>query len=122
MKSYPDSRHMVVIRLKINFVVQMVHYIYALSHSVFRKGQYFKVTVLDDNGNIMPPSQFKKVFQDIVDTVGGVCIAIAIRVLHQSKGLLIMITTHICKYGMGKSCHNKNRGCCTCTCFLCLRV
>ena len=38
----------------------------------FRKGQYFKVTVLDDNGIIMPPGQFKKVFQNIIDAVGGV--------------------------------------------------
>ena len=45
---------------------------------MFRKGQYFRVTALDDNGNIMPPSQFKKVFQDIVDTVGGVYIIITI--------------------------------------------
>ena len=39
---------------------------------LFRKGQYFKVTVLDDNGKIMSPGQFKKVFQNIIDTVGGV--------------------------------------------------
>ena len=41
---------------------------------MFRKGQYFKVTVLDDNGNIVTPSLLKKAFQDIVDTVGGVWI------------------------------------------------
>ena len=63
-----------VIRLKEVFVWFKCYiiYNYVLSHSVFRKGQYFKITVLDDNGKIMPPGQFKKVFQHIVDTVGGV--------------------------------------------------
>ena len=44
---------------------------YVLSCSVYRKGQYFKVNVLDDNGKIVTPGQLKKVFQHIVDTVGG---------------------------------------------------
>lgn len=42
-----------------------------LSHCVFRKGQFFKVTVLDDNGKLISPGQLKRVLQDIVDTVGG---------------------------------------------------
>ena len=50
----------------------MLHYV--LSHSMFRKGQYFKVNVLDDNGKIVTPGQLKNAFQDIFDTVGGVWI------------------------------------------------
>lgn len=47
---------------------------YALPHCAIRKGQYFKVTVLDDNGKIISPGQLKRVFQGIVETVGGSCI------------------------------------------------
>ena len=51
---------------------------YVLYEFVFRKGQYFKVTVLDDDGKIVSPGQLKKMFQDIVDSVGGVCVCVCV--------------------------------------------
>ena len=50
----------------------MAHYV--LSH--YRKGQYFKVNVLDNNGKLTTPGQLKKAFQHIIDTVGGVCVCV----------------------------------------------
>ena len=49
-----------------------------LNDFVFRKGQYFKVTVLDNDGKVVSPGQLKKIFQDIVDSVGSMCVSVSV--------------------------------------------
>ncbi|XP_065912520.1 carnitine O-palmitoyltransferase 1, muscle isoform-like [Dysidea avara] len=48
LKLHPHSRHVVIIS----------------------KGQYFKVNVFDTKGNLMPPTQMKRVFKKLIDSVG----------------------------------------------------
>ncbi|XP_065912529.1 carnitine O-palmitoyltransferase 1, liver isoform-like [Dysidea avara] len=48
LQLHPHSRHIVVIR----------------------KGQFFKVTVFDNKGNLMPPTQMKRIFKRLVDATG----------------------------------------------------
>ncbi|XP_065910251.1 carnitine O-palmitoyltransferase 1, liver isoform-like [Dysidea avara] len=48
LRPHPHSRHIVVIR----------------------KGQFFKVTVFDNKGNLMPPSQLKRIIKKVMDTIG----------------------------------------------------
>ena len=69
MKQHLDSKHIVVIRLKESICVLVPLCVISSLH--FRKGQFFKVTVLDHNGKLTTPGQLKKVFKHIIDTVGG---------------------------------------------------